>query len=272
MAGNGLEYASEGGAQDLSQRLLRVWISLCGVAIVTFFAYRVIPVNMTTAGFAYLLLVFIASTWGFLEAAVSSILAALAFDYFFVPPILGFTPTKSEDWIALFSFAATSLIASHLSTTVKRRTSEVIRVEEALLQAHSDRAQISRITTMGERTTSLAHELNQPIAAAITDANTCLRWLTRDHPGVEEACETATRMAKDATRAAEVISRIHLLFKKRTPQRELVDVNEVNREIIFLLRSEATRYSVSVRTELASDPPRYGRPGAIAASFHESYA
>lgn len=215
MPGNGLEYASEGGAQDLRQRLVRVWISLCGVAIVTFFAYRVIPVNMTTAGFAYLLLVLvIAGTWGFLEAAVSSILAARAFDYFFVPPILGFTPTKSEDWIALFSFAATSLIASHLSTTVKRRTSEVIRAEEALLQAQSDLAQISRITTMGELTTSLAHELNQPIA----DANTCLRWLTRDHPGVEEACETATRMAKGATRAAEIISRIRLLFKKGTPQ------------------------------------------------------
>src|SRR5260370_20022231 len=88
---------------------------------------------MTTAGFAYLLLVLvIASTWGFLEAAVSSILAALAFDYFFVPPILGFTPSKSEDWIALLRFAATSRIAGHLSTTVKRRTSEVIRAEEAL--------------------------------------------------------------------------------------------------------------------------------------------
>jgi C4-dicarboxylate-specific signal transduction histidine kinase len=208
---------------------------------------------MTTAGFAYLLLVLvIASTWGFLEAAVSSILAALAFDYFFVPPILGFRPTKSEDWIALFSFAATSLIASHMSTTVKRRTSEVIRAEEALRQAQSDLAHISPITTLGELTASLAHEVNQTIAAA----NPCLRWLTRDHPDVEEAGEAATRMAKDTNRAAEVISRIRLLFKKGTPQHELVDVNEVIREIIVPLRGEATRYSVAVRTELASDAPR----------------
>jgi signal transduction histidine kinase len=109
---------------------------------------------------------------------------------------------------------------------------------------------------MGELTASLAHELNQPIAADITDANTCLRWLTRDDPDVEGAREAATRMAKDATRAAEVISRIRLLFKKGIPQHELVDVNEVIREIIVLLRSEATRYSVSGRTELAPDPPR----------------
>ena len=257
MPGNGLEYAGEGGAQDLSQRLVRVWISLSGVAIVTFVAYGVIPVNMTTAGFAYLLLVLvIASTWGFLEAAVSSIFAALTFDYFFVPPILGFTPTKSEDWIALFSFATTSLIASHPSTTVKRRTADVIRAEEALRQAQSDLAHISRITTMGELTASLAHEANQSIAAAITDANTCLRWLARDHPDVEEEREAVSRMAKDAIRAAEIISRIRLLFKKGAPQHELVDVNEVIREIIVLLRSEATRYSVSLRTELASDPPR----------------
>jgi C4-dicarboxylate-specific signal transduction histidine kinase len=253
MPGNGLEYASEGGAQDLRERLVRVWISLCGVAIVTFVAYRVIPLNLTTAGFAYLLLVLvIASTWGFLEAPVSSILAALAFDYFFVPPILGFRPTKSEDWIALFRFAATSLIASHMSTTVKRRTSEVIRAEEALRQAQSDLAHISRITTLGELTASLAHEVNQPIAAA----NRCLRWLTRDHPDVEEAREAATRMAKDTNRAADVIGRIRLLFKKGTPHHELVDVNEVIREIIVPLRGEATRYSVSVRTELASDAPR----------------
>jgi PAS domain S-box-containing protein len=128
--------------------------------------------------------------------------------------------------------------------------------EEALRQAQSDLAHISRMTTMGELTASLAHEINQPIAAAITDADTCLRWLTREDPDLDEAREAASRMAKDATRAAEVIGRVRLLFKKGTPQHELVDVNEVIREIIVLLHSEATRYSVSVRTELASDLPR----------------
>ena len=128
--------------------------------------------------------------------------------------------------------------------------------EEALRQAQVDLAHVSRVTTMGELTASLAHEVNQPIAAAVTDANTCLRWLTRDQPDLEEAREAASRMAKDVTRAADIISRIRLLFKKVSPQRELVDVNEVVREMIVLLRSEATRYVISVRTELASDLPQ----------------
>src|SRR6202007_1722321 len=126
--------------------------------------------------------------------------------------------------------------------------------EEALRQAQLDLAHVSRVTTMGELTASLAHEVNQPIAAAVTDANACLRWLTRDQPDLEEAREAASRMAKDATRAADIISRIRLLFKKVTPQRELVDVNEVIREMVALLRSEATRYFVSIRTELADLP------------------
>ena len=129
------------------------------------------------------------------------------------------------------------------------------RAEEALRQAQADLAHVSRVTTMGELTASLAHEVNQPIAAAVTNANTCLRWLTRDQPDLEEAREAALRIVKDATRAAEIISRIRLLFKKGTPQRELLDVNEVIREMIVLLRSEAARYSISVRTELETDLP-----------------
>jgi PAS domain S-box-containing protein len=128
--------------------------------------------------------------------------------------------------------------------------------EEALRQAQTDLAHASRVTTMGELTASLAHEVNQPIAAAVTDANTCLRWLTRDQPDLEEAREAASRMAKDATRAADIISRIRLLFEKVSPQRELVDVNEVIREMIVLLLSEVTRYSISVRPELAENLPQ----------------
>ena len=130
------------------------------------------------------------------------------------------------------------------------------QAEEALRQAQADLAYVSRITTMGELTASLAHEVNQPIAAAVTNANTCLRWLTRDHPDVEEARAAATRIVKDGTRAGEIISRTRLLFEKGTPQHALVDVNEVIGEMIVLLRGETTRYSISVRTELAADLPQ----------------
>jgi PAS domain S-box-containing protein len=130
------------------------------------------------------------------------------------------------------------------------------RAEEALRQAQADLARVNRVTTMGELTASLAHELNQPIAAAVTNANTCLRWLTRDHPDVEEARAAAMRIVKDGTRAADIISRIRLLFKKGTPQREPEDVNEVIREMIVLLGGETTRYSISIRTDLAADLPQ----------------
>jgi PAS domain S-box-containing protein len=130
------------------------------------------------------------------------------------------------------------------------------KAEEALRQARADLAYVSRVTTMGELTASLAHEVNQPIAAAVTNANTCLRWLTRDHPDVEEARAAATRIVKDGTRAGEIISRTRLLFEKGTPQHDLVDVNEVIGEMLVLLRGETTRYSISVRTELAADLPQ----------------
>jgi len=127
------------------------------------------------------------------------------------------------------------------------------QAEEALRQAQADLAHIHRVTTMGELTASLAHEVKQPIAAASTNANACLRWLAGDTPNIEEARAAAARIVKDGERAGEIISRIRLLFKKDTPQRELVDVNEVIREMIVLLRSEATRYSIPIRTELAAD-------------------
>ena len=135
-------------------------------------------------------------------------------------------------------------------------TTKTKRAQESLRQAQADLAHINRVTTMGELTASLAHEINQPIAAAITNANTCLRWLARDHPDVEEARAAAMRIVNDSKRAAEIISRIRLLFQKGAPQRELVDVNEVIREMIVLSRGEVTRYNISIRTELAADIPQ----------------
>src|SRR6266481_7973707 len=127
---------------------------------------------------------------------------------------------------------------------------------ERLRQVQADLTHLSRITTMSELTASLAHEIRQPITAALTNARTCLRWLVRDSPDVEEARETASRIVNDVTRAADIIGRITLLFKKGALQRELVDANELIREMIVLLRSEVNRYSISIRIELAEDLPK----------------
>jgi PAS domain S-box-containing protein len=127
---------------------------------------------------------------------------------------------------------------------------------ERLRQAQADLAHVNRVATMGELTASVAHEVNQPIAAAVTNAKTCLRWLTRDQPDLEEARAAAMRIVNDGTRAAEIIRRIRLLFKKETSERELVDINEVVEEMVVLLRGEAMRYSILLKTELEGDTPR----------------
>jgi C4-dicarboxylate-specific signal transduction histidine kinase len=130
------------------------------------------------------------------------------------------------------------------------------RAEESLRQTQADLVRVSRVTTMGELTASLAHEVNQPIAAASTNANTCLRWLAGDTPNIEEASAAAMRIVKDAKRAAEITSRVRQLFRKGTSQRDLVDVNEIIREMIVLLRAETTRYNIFVGTDLAEDLPQ----------------
>ena len=221
----------------------------CGVALAVAW-----PIDAPAS--CFLLAVTVSTLFGGLGPGLVSVaLSALSFDYFF----LWRTFPPAHEPATLLRFAV-FLVAALLITglmEIKRRVEESRnRAEEALRQAQADLAQVNRVTTMGELTASLAHEVNQPIAAAVTDANTCLRWLTRDQPDVEEAREAASRVVKDAVRASEIINRIRSLFKKGAPHRELVDVNEVIRGMIGLLRSEATRYSISMRAELSEDLPQ----------------
>jgi PAS domain S-box-containing protein len=145
-------------------------------------------------------------------------------------------------------------VCTMMDVTERKKAEEA---REALRQAQTDLARVSRVTTMGELTASLAHEVNQPIAAASTNANTCLRWLAGEIPNIEEARAAAMRIVKDVKRAGEIISRIRQLFQKGTSQRELVDVNEIIREMIVLLRGETTRYNILVGTDLAADLSRF---------------
>ena len=145
-------------------------------------------------------------------------------------------------------------MATHLAgIAIERKLAREER--ERLRQAQMELAHVNRVTTMGELTASLAHEVNQPIAAAVISANTCVRWLASEIPNLDKARAAATRIAHDATRAAEIIRRIRMLFQKGSLQLESVDVNEVIEEMIVLLRGEATRYLISFRTELAADLP-----------------
>jgi PAS domain S-box-containing protein len=129
------------------------------------------------------------------------------------------------------------------------------RAEESLRKAQADLAHANRVTTMGELSASLAHEINQPISGAITNASTCLRRLDRVEPDLEGARVAASRVIRDANRAAEIIDRVKLLFSKGVVTKERLDVNEVIREMEILLHTEATQHSVSVETKLAADLP-----------------
>ena len=121
---------------------------------------------------------------------------------------------------------------------------------ERLRQLEADLAHINRVSMMGELAASLAHEIKQPIAAAVINAKACVRWLRRDAPDIAEACEAASRMVNDATRVADILDRVRSLYRRDTTQRELVDVNEIIREMIVLLHDKANRNSISIRTEL----------------------
>src|SRR6202011_4374930 len=104
-------------------------------------------------------------------------------------------------------------VGSAMDITERKRAEEE---RETLRQAQADLAHVSRVTTLGELTASLAHEVNQPIAAAVTNANTCLRWLAANPPNVEEARAAAMRIVKDGKRGAEIINRVRQLFQKGT--------------------------------------------------------
>ena len=136
----------------------------------------------------------------------------------------------------------------------ERRQAEKER--ERLREAQAELAHASRMTTMGELTASLAHEVNQPITAAVTGASTCVRWLTRDEPDLTEAREAALGVVRNAKRAADIINGIRSISKKGESKRQLVDVNELIREMITLLENEASRNSISIRTHLDPDLPK----------------
>ncbi len=139
---------------------LRSFASIAGVGAITFLAARAIPVNATTAGFAYLLFVLIvASVWGFIEAAVASVAATLTFNFFFLPPVGTFTIADPQNWVALFSFLATALVASQLSGTVKRQAKEAIERQKDVERLYTFSRSILLLDQMSPVPKQLAHKL-----------------------------------------------------------------------------------------------------------------
>jgi PAS domain S-box-containing protein len=133
--------------------------------------------------------------------------------------------------------------------------SEQKRAEEALQKGQAELAHVTRVAALGELTASIAHEINQPLAAVVNNANASLRWLSRDSPNLAEAREAIGRIIRDGNRAGDVISRMRALFKQASTTREQLDINEAIEEVVILAQSEVQRSRVSLQTRLANDLP-----------------
>lgn len=128
--------------------------------------------------------------------------------------------------------------------------------EESLHKAQAELAHVARVATLGEMTASIAHEVNQPLAAVVTNANACLRWLGHQPPNLTEVREGVARIIKEGNRASDVIGRIRDLVSKAPPRKEWLDINEIVREVVALSRTEIRSNRVSLTEQLADDLPR----------------
>ena len=138
---------------------------------------------------------------------------------------------------------------------IQRDLTEHMRASEELRAVQAELAHVNRVSTMGQLTASIAHEVNQPIAATVTNAQAALRWLGGQLPDVEEARQALAQIVKDGNRAGDVIGRIRDLIKKAPPRKDRLEINGAIREVIELTRGEAVKNGVSVRVELADGLP-----------------
>ena len=129
------------------------------------------------------------------------------------------------------------------------------QAEEALQQAQAELSHLTRVTTLGELTASIAHEINQPLAAMVTNASASLRWLAGDSPNLDETREAIRRIIRDGKRAEEIIGRIRALARKAPPLPDWLDINQTIGEITAMLRGELHRHRVSLQTQLATNLP-----------------
>ena len=162
-----------------------------------------------------------------------------------------FTPERIVVLKLLASQAAISLENARLYADLRQENSERQRAEEALHHTQAELAHVNRVATLGELTASIAHEINQPLAAVVNNASACLRWLAAHN--LEEARQSAALVVADGHRAGEIVARIRGLAKKAPLQKDWLDINETIREVIALVRSEVHRSGIALETQLSDE-------------------
>ncbi len=238
-------------------------------------------------GFLFFIAVLLSGWFGGLGPGLcAAILSVLLIDYFFIPPLFQISgDIKDLPWLIAFTVCAVAGIVmssrlkrardalsqarDQLEQRVNERTEELaqrnndlkieiaerIRAESREREAQSELMRVTRLTTMGELVASIAHEINQPLAAIVANGSACLRWLTGEVPHMEEAYAAVVRMLRDGTRANEIITRIRALTRKTKPEQVPLDMNRTIYEVLSLAGGELERHQIVVKTNLLAVLP-----------------
>jgi len=259
---------------------------LVGVALVcTILVRGILPYPFLYLFFAAVM----ASAWlgGAAVGLYSVLVSALVVAYYIVPPFDRFWMTATDaQYFSVFVICV--LVASWVSSSKKRtelalteardqleyrvaeRTTELResnqelrriieehrKAQQALLNTQAELAHLSRVFTMGELTASIAHEVNQPLTAVVTQGHACVEWLSANPPEIAEARESAERIIQDGIRAGKILRHIRSLVKKDLPQRELLNMNEVIQELTVFFHGETASQRIALQMDLEDDLPR----------------
>ncbi len=275
------------GARRLTSALYRYGLALAlvaGALSLTFLLQSVV----STAGYLFFYIAVVASAWfgGKWPGGLAVIFSTLAVEYFFMAPIHSLRVNR-ESLPIFIEFAVSAMVISWFSSwrrqaeaelkyardelqlRVAERTADLQqtnqrlraemaerqRAEDAYYEAQAELARVTRMSAMGALAASISHEVNQPLAAVVTNADACMLWLSSEPPNLEEARAAVESIAQQGTRASDIIRHIRAMFSKATPERTKVQINDLIREVGVLIEGAATRNQVELHTELANDLP-----------------